>query len=72
MPQSGRVTIGQVNNANFETPLESDPLVPITRNVLLQVADPSSRTARDPISPSQVAFADELIGRFFGEESGDS
>ena len=66
MPLQSDVRIGQVNNANFQTPAEHDPLLPGTRKVLAQVANPGFPNPDDPITPEQQSFASSLLTQYFG------
>jgi hypothetical protein len=66
MPVPGDVRIGQINNANHETHLESDPLGPGTRNVVCEVADPKIIHSDDgPALESERAFAAQLLKTYF-------
>ena len=66
LPPPGDVRIGQVNNANFEFRMVDDPLRPVTRNVVRDVADAKVLSSDDaPELEVQRAFAVSLLQRYF-------
>ena len=61
----GDVRIGQINNANFQTPVAHDPLLPGTRNVITEVAESRFPNPADPITEEQQLFASNLLTQYF-------
>jgi hypothetical protein len=66
-PSPPGVRIGQVNNENFTLAVDHDPLVPITRNLLQEVAEPRGEGTSNTPSFDQQMFAAELLTTYFGE-----
>jgi hypothetical protein len=61
------VRIGQANNENYAMAVDHDPLVPVTTNILREVAEPRAEMTEITPTFEQQKFAATLLDAYFGE-----